>query len=60
MAMVWLTSCASRQATVTPYVAGEQSTSGVVYYLPKTQLRIHIILSEEQFYPGPLVAYASR
>ncbi len=60
MAMVWLTSCASRQATVTPYVAGEQSTSGVVYYLPKTQLRIHFILSEEQFEPGPLVAYASR
>ena len=60
MAMVWLTSCASRQATVTPYVAGEQSTSGVVYYLPTTQLRIHFILSEEQFEPGPLVAYASR
>lgn len=60
MAMVWLTSCASRQATVTPYVAGEQSTSGVVYYLPKTQLRIHFILSEEQFEPGSLVAYASR
>ncbi len=60
MAMVWLTSCASRQATVTPYVAGEQSTSGVVYYLPKTQLRIHFIISEEQFEPGPLVAYASR
>ena len=60
MAMVWLTSCASRQATVTPYAAGEQSTSGVVYYLPKTQLRIHFILSEEQFEPGPLVAYASR
>ena len=60
MAMVWLTSCASRQATVTPYVAGEQPTSGVVYYLPKTQLRIHFIISEEQFEPGPLVAYASR
>ena len=60
MAMVWLTSCASRQATVTPYVAGEQSTSGVVYYLPKTQLRIHFILSEEQFEPGSLVAYDSR
>ena len=60
MAMVWLTSCASRQATVTPYVAGEQPTSGVVYYLPKTQLRIHFIISEEQFEPGSLVAYASR
>lgn len=60
MAMVWLTSCASRQATVTPYVAGEQPTSGVVYYLPKTQLRIHFVISEEQFEPGSLVAYASR
>ena len=60
MAMVWLTSCASRQATVTPYVADDQPTSGVVYYLPKTQLRIHFILSEEQFEPGALVAYASR
>lgn len=60
MAMVWLTSCASRQATVTPYVADEQSTNGVVYYLPKTQLRVHFIISEEQFEPGPLVAYASR
>lgn len=60
MAMVWLTSCASRQATVTPYVADDQPTSGVVYYLPKTQLRIHFIISEEQFEPGPLVAYASR
>ena len=60
MAMVWLTSCASRQATVTPYVAGKQTTSGVVYYLPKTQLRIHFVLSEAQFEPGTLVAYASR
>lgn len=60
MAMVWLTSCASHQAIVTPYVAGEQSTSGVIYYLPKTQLRIHFVLSEEQFEPGALVAYASR
>lgn len=60
MAMVWLTSCASRQATVTPYVAGKQTTSGVVYYLPKTQLRIHFVLSEAQFEPGALVAYASR
>lgn len=60
MTMVWLTSCASRQATVTPYVAGEQPANGVVYYLPKTQLRIHFIISEEQFEPGVLVAYASR
>ena len=60
MAMVWLTSCASRQVTVTPYVAGKQTTSGVVYYLPKTQLRIHFVLSEAQFEPGTLVAYASR
>ena len=60
MTMVWLTSCASRQATVTPYVAGEQPANGVVYYLPKTQLRIHFIISEEQFEPGALVAYASR
>ena len=60
MAMVWLTSCATRQATVTPYVAGKQTTSGVVYYLPKTQLRIHFVLSEAQFEPGALVAYASR
>lgn len=60
MTMVWLTSCATRQATVTPYVAGKQTTSGVVYYLPKTQLRIHFVLSEAQFEPGALVAYASR
>ena len=60
MAMVWLTSCATRQATVTPYVAGEQPANGVVYYLPKTQLRIHFVLSEAQFEPGALVAYASR
>ena len=60
MTMVWLTSCASRQATVTPYVASEQPANGVVYYLPKTQLRIHFIISEEQFEPGALVAYASR
>ncbi|WP_308558991.1 DUF4831 family protein [uncultured Porphyromonas sp.] len=60
MTMVWLTSCASRQATVTPYVADEQPANGVVYYLPKTQLRIHFVISEEQFEPGALVAYASR
>ena len=60
MAMVWLTSCATRQATVTPYGAGEQPANGVVYYLPKTQLRIHFVLSEAQFEPGALVAYASR
>ena len=60
MAMVWLTSCASHQAIVTPYVASEQPANGVVYYLPKTQLRIHFVISEEQFEPGALVAYASR
>lgn len=60
MTMVWLTSCASRQARVTPVWAAKMPAHGVVYQLPKTELRIHFIVSESQFAPGPLVAYASR
>ncbi len=60
MTIAWLTSCASRTATVTPYHAEIQPQSGIVYSLPQTQLRIHFIISEEHFEPGPLVAYASR
>lgn len=58
-AIVWLFGCASRQVAVAPYHA-EQLIDGVVYHLPKTGVRIHLIVAQHTFTPGSLVAYAPR
>ena len=37
-----------------------QTPDGVVYYLPKTMLRIHLLIEKQTFTPGQFARYAER
>ena len=37
-----------------------QTPDGVVYYLPKTALRIHLLIEKQTYTPGQFARYAER
>lgn len=58
-AFLLLASSAFAQPESVP-VKGGRTPEGVVYFLPKTELRFHVLVEKTTYRPGPFAKYAER